>query len=95
MKTYSLLSLVIALLCAGCGQRNDTSAYDAESQEQQRRTRVQMDDYDRQTKRVDELQAKQDEQNRRFDKILDKWEEQARRHDAILDAMEKQQGVKK
>lgn len=55
-----------------------------------------MDDFDRQTKRVDESQAKLDEQDRRYDKLLEKWEEeQARRYDAILEAMEKQQGVTK
>jgi hypothetical protein len=92
MKILTLLFLASVLLCTGCRESNRTSDFDAEWE---KRTRAQMDDFDRQTKRVDELQTKMDEQNKRFDKILEKWEEQARRYDAILKAMEKQQGVKK
>lgn len=92
MKILTPVFLASALLCAGCRESGHTSAFDAEWEN---RTRVQMDDFDRQTRRVDELQAKMDEQNERFDKILEKWEQQARRYDAILETMEKQQGVKK
>lgn len=92
MKIFTLLFLAGLLLCTGCRESPRTSDFNAEWE---KRTRAQMDDYDRQTKRVDELQAQMDEQGRRFDKILEKWEEQARRYDAILEAMEKQQGVKK
>ena len=79
-------------MLAGCDQATRSSAFDAEFE---RRTRAQMDAYDRQTKRVDEMQAMQEEQSRRFDYLLDKWQEQARRYDAILDAMEKQRGLTK
>jgi hypothetical protein len=92
MKTSTLLLLASALLCAGCREPNQSSGFDAEWEN---RTRAQMDDFDRQTKRADELQAKMEEQNKRYDKMLEKWEEQARRYDAILEAMEKQQGGKK
>lgn len=92
MKIFRLLFLASALLCIGCRESRRTSDFEAEWE---KRTRAQMDDFDRQTKGVDELQAKMNEQNRRLDKILEKWEEQARRHDAVLDAMEKQQGLKK
>lgn len=92
MKTLTFSSLVALVLLAGCRQKTDVSVSDAQWEQ---RAQSQMDDYDRQTKRVDEIQEKQFEQNRRFEKLLDKWEEQARRYDAILDAMEKQQGLNK
>ena len=79
-------------LYTGCHEPRRTARFD---EEWEKRTRAQMDDFDRQTKRTDEIQAKLDEQNRRFDKMLEKWEEQARRYDAILETMEKQQGMKK
>jgi hypothetical protein len=75
-------------MLSGCDRVISNTNYDAEYQEQQKRTRLQMDDYDLQTKLADE-------QRKRFDKLLDKWEEQARRQDAIISVMEKQQGIKK
>ena len=95
MRTKAPLLLATALLLSGCGRASDTSAHDAEWEAQQQRTRKQLDDYDRQTKRVDENQATAEAQSRRFEALLGKWEEQARRYDAILDAMEKQHGAKK
>lgn len=90
MRTTVLLIVVGALLFSGCGRATQSSDFDAEWEN---RTRAQWDDYDRQTRRVDEMHAKGDEQNRRFDQLLDKWEEQSRRQDAILDAMERQYGI--
>lgn len=95
MKTHHIFLLVMTCILFGCNQVASTTSYDAEWQEQQKRIRVQMDDYDRQTKRSDEQQVKAAQQAKRFDKLLDKWEEQARRQDAIISAMEKQQGIKK
>jgi septal ring factor EnvC (AmiA/AmiB activator) len=95
MNTYLRFLFATVLLFAGCHPSADQSADDAEWEAQQKRTNAQLDDYDRQTRRVDEFQAKTDDQLRRLDTIIEKWEEQARRYDAILDAMEKQQGLKK
>jgi hypothetical protein len=95
MKTHKIFLLAMTCILVGCDRVTSNTSYDAEWQEQQKRTRVQMDDYDRQTKRVDEMQVKVEQQYKRFDKLLDKWEEQARRQDAIMSVMEKQQGIKK
>ena len=72
-----------------------TAGYDAGWVEEQKRFQAQMDDYDRQTKKVDEQAKKADERAQRLDKLLEKWEEHARRQDAILDAKEKQLGIRK
>jgi predicted lipase len=95
MKTHHIFLLAMTCILFGCDRVTSTASYDAEVQEQLKRTRVQMDDYDRQTKRADVLYSKAEQQYKRFDKILDKWEEQARRQDAIISAREKQQGIKK
>ena len=89
MRSFTPLLVAIVLLLAGCDRATQDSDFDAEME---RRTRAQMDTYDR---RADERQAKADQQDRRFDDLLEKWEQQARRYDAILSAMEKQQGLKK
>lgn len=94
MKALHILLLVASCALSACGRGVTNAANDAAWEEEQKRTRKQMDDYDRQTRHVDELQTKQYEQNRRFDALLNKWEEQSRRQDAILDAMEKQHGIK-
>jgi hypothetical protein len=88
MKIRYTFLLAITCMLSGCDRVISNTNYDAEYQEQQKRTRLQMDDYDLQTKLADE-------QRKRFDKLLDKWEEQARRQDAIISVMEKQQGIKK
>jgi hypothetical protein len=88
MKIRYIFLLAITCMLSGCDRVISNTNYDAEYQEQQKRTRLQMDDYDLQTKLADE-------QRKRFDKLLDKWEEQARRQDAIISVMEKQQGIKK
>jgi len=93
--TTAHLLLVMALSLSGCGRSLDSSASEAEWEAQQQRTPKQMDDFDRQTKRIDEIQATTDAQNRRFEALLGKWEEQTRRYDAVLDAMEKKHGVKR
>ena len=90
MKPLLIATLSTVLVLSGCGRSGNTSSYDAELQ---KRTEAQWHDYDRQSKRADEYQAKVEQQNARFDRIMDKWEEQARRQDAILEAMEKQHGI--
>ena len=82
-------------MLSACDRGRSTASNDAESQELQKRIRAQMDNFDRQKKREDAIEAKLDQQIERYDKLLEKWQEQTRRHDAILDAMEKQQGIKK
>jgi len=94
VKTLAGLLLVVAS-SAGCNQTTEHAITDAQWQEQLERTNAQIADYDRQTKKVDEIQLSQVRQNERFDKLLDAWEKQAVRQDAVLDAMEKQYGVKK
>lgn len=92
MKVFTLFLLASALLATGCREPRRASAF---GPEWEKRTRAMLDDYEREAKRVDEMQAKTEELNRRYEKVLTKWEEQTRRWDAVLEAMEKQQGVKK
>lgn len=66
-----------------------SASYYAELERQLIQQQAQLDDYDRQTKVVDELQSDQKRQNTRFNKILDKWDAQACRQDLLLDAAEK------
>lgn len=85
MKPLLIATLSASVLLSGCGRGGNTSSYDAELQ---KRTEAQLDDYDRQSKKVDEQQTK-------LDALLHKWEEQARRQDAVLDALEKQHGIER
>ena len=94
MKRPTLTLFTMVVLLSGC-QQNAGTSYDADWEAQQKRTRAQLDDYDRQSVIVDEHQKKTTEHIQRFDALLNKWEEQARRYDAILEAMEKQNGLKK
>ncbi len=97
-RTLNVMMVLIGCLLAvsGYGFYQLTAPsfeYDAEWRKQRDLTRAQMNDFDRQTQRVDINLAMQQEQNQRFDRLLDKWNEQARRQDAILDAEEKQHGL--
>ena len=65
------------------------------------RFQEQVDAYDRQTAKVEELLKQQEAElertlthNDRYEKLLTKWEEQARRMDAVIEADEKRTGVR-
>jgi type IV pilus biogenesis protein CpaD/CtpE len=95
MKTLLLASLIF-VAAAGCGNRSSRTISDAEwDAEYRKRHDAQMEEVERQTRRVTTQQDLQAEQNERFDKLIDRWEKQAKRQEAILDAQEKQLGIKK
>jgi hypothetical protein len=95
MRELLFLS-TICLAITGCNNRSARTSSNANWEaEYRKRIEAQMDEYERQTRRVTTFQDLQSEQNERYEKLLDRWEKQVNRQDAILDAQEKQLDIKK
>ena len=95
MKTLLLASLIF-VSATGCENRSSRTTSDAEwDAEYRKRTDAQVEEIDRQIRRVNTQQDLQAEQTERYDKLLERWERQSKRQEAILNAQEKQLGIKK
>ena len=73
---------------------SDISSTDSDEKLRQRQT-TQMDAYEEQVKRTDQLFEQSEAQQARMRELISKQEEQAKRFDAVLDSWEKQAGLRK